>query len=64
MPAIISFDEKPGIQAIENTAPDSLLELLNPCDSAALIAFPVSQLVNSPRNDSPEILEPAGEAIG
>ncbi len=36
-----------------------LLELLAPFDSSVLEAFPVSRLVNNPRNDSAECMVPA-----
>ncbi len=40
------------------TPPDSLLPLLVPYAGQDLRAFPVSPLVNSPRNDSPLLVEP------
>jgi putative SOS response-associated peptidase YedK len=49
---------------IESTTPSDLIEMLKPCAASSLIAYPVSARVNSPRNDSPEILEPAGDPIG
>ena len=61
MPVIL--DRESEKRWIGNAAPESLLELLKPCDSSGLIAYPVSQLVNSPRNDSPNILVPAGELL-
>jgi putative SOS response-associated peptidase YedK len=33
-------------------------DLLHPCDDSRVSLFPVSQLVNSPANDSPRCLEP------
>jgi len=41
------------------STPDSLQDLLVPADSSLFEAFPVSTLVNSPRNDVPECVAPA-----
>lgn len=41
------------------TTPDALQQLLMPVESSAFEAFPVSTLVNSPRNDEPECIVPA-----
>ena len=43
-----------------------LQELLQPCPDKWLSATEVSPLVNSPKNNSPEVLQPAGrvEASG
>jgi putative SOS response-associated peptidase YedK len=38
--------------------PQSLLSLLTPYPAEAMVAYPVSQLVNSPRNDTPVCIEP------
>jgi len=62
MPVIL--DRETEKRWIEDTSPETLLEFLKPCEAGSLLAYPVSPLVNSPRNDSPEILEPAGESIG
>lgn len=61
MPVIL--DPETEKRWIGNTSPESLIELMKPCAAASLIAYPVSSLVNSPRNDSPEILVPAGEPL-
>lgn len=37
---------------------DSLLPLLSPYDSDMMKCYPVSNIVNSPENDSPECIEP------
>ena len=37
----------------------ALLKLLRPADPAGWTVYPVSRAVNSPRNDSPALLEPA-----
>ena len=36
---------------------------MKPCAASSLVAYPVSTLVNSPRYDSPEILEPVGDPL-
>ncbi len=38
--------------------PQSLLRLLAPYPAEEMVAYPVSQLVNSPRNDTPACIEP------
>jgi putative SOS response-associated peptidase YedK len=61
MPVIL--DREAEKKWIENTSQEELLSMLKPCDPSSLITFPVSTLVNSPRNDSPEVLKPVGEAL-
>ena len=39
--------------------PDQLNGLLKPYPAELMTAYPVSKLVNSPQNDSPELIEPA-----
>lgn len=58
MPVILahtSYDQwlDPAFQQI-----DSLKALLSPYPSEELTAYPVSTLVNNPRNDTPQVLEP------
>ena len=40
-------------------APDELARLLKPYPASQMAAFPVSRLVNDPKNDSPECVAPA-----
>jgi putative SOS response-associated peptidase YedK len=40
-------------------APDSLQHLLGPYPAIEMMAYPVTTLVNNPRNDLPEVIEPA-----
>jgi putative SOS response-associated peptidase YedK len=57
MPVIIP---KPQYRRWLNTEPEraeQLLELLTPYDASEMKAFPVSQKVNSPKNDGPECIE-------
>ena len=61
MPVIL--DRETEKKWIENISQEELVSLLKPCDASSLLAFPVSTLVNSPRNDSPEILKPVGVAL-
>jgi putative SOS response-associated peptidase YedK len=61
MPVIL--DRKTEKRWIENVPQEELLEMMKPCDASSLLAYPVSSLVNSPRNDSPEILTPVGEEL-
>jgi putative SOS response-associated peptidase YedK len=39
--------------------PDQLNDLLKPYPADLMTAYPVSKMVNSPRNDSPALIEPA-----
>ncbi len=41
---------------------ERLEAILGPLDPAAMIAYPVSTRVNSPANDEPAVIEPAGPA--
>lgn len=41
------------------TQPEALTGLLKPYPTDGMEAYPVSRLVNSPRNDSPQCIEPA-----
>jgi putative SOS response-associated peptidase YedK len=53
MPVILKqADEKTWLGSKNST---EILSLLKPCSSEEMYAYPVSRLVNSPRNDSPEI---------
>jgi putative SOS response-associated peptidase YedK len=61
MPVIL--DRELEKRWIENSPAESLLEMLKPCEASSLVAYPVSDLVNSPRYDSPDILEPAGDPL-
>lgn len=62
-PVILTVDQveawlDPSARSAEQLAP-----LLEPNDPAELEAIPVSREVNSPANDRPEIVEPAGEPL-
>jgi putative SOS response-associated peptidase YedK len=58
MPVILQpQDEAPWLDP--SSDPDTLLKLLKPYPSEAMTTYQVSQLVNSPRNDSPDCLVPA-----
>ena len=61
MPVIL--DRETEKKWIENSPHEALIELMKPCAASSLLAYPISTLVNSPRYDSPEILEPAGDPI-
>ncbi len=55
MPVILKKeDEKAWLSA---KSADAILELLKPFPSEEMDAYPVSKLVNSPRNDGPEVWE-------
>jgi len=57
MPVIL----KPGDEKIWLGSKDSaeILSLLRPYPPEDMEAYPVSKLVNSPRNEAPSIIEPA-----
>ncbi|MGA3015315.1 MAG: SOS response-associated peptidase [Bacteroidales bacterium] len=61
MPVIL--DRKTEKSWIGKLTQEELLEMMKPCDSSSLLAYPVSSLVNSSRNDSSEILIPAGDEL-
>ena len=42
-----------------NTGPDELLGLLKPYPAEAMTSYPISRLVNDPKNDTEEILKPS-----
>ena len=47
-----------------HVSPDpSMVELLKPFPSALMEAYPVSKLVNSPKNDGPEIIVRAEDPL-
>jgi integrase len=49
---------------LDPTVPaDEAGALLKPCPPEQLRAYPVSRLVNSPKNDVPECIEPAEESF-
>jgi putative SOS response-associated peptidase YedK len=60
MPVILSADNFPTWLDTANKDKATLQELLRPCNSELLEAFPVSPLVNNPRNESPKCLERIG----
>jgi putative SOS response-associated peptidase YedK len=62
MPVIL--ERRAEEQWLTSTNPTDLLPLLRPFDASLMEAFPVATLVNSPRNDNPEILNPAAFTTG
>lgn len=42
---------------------ESLGALLRPCPEEALTTYPVSRLVNSPKNDDPQLIEPVSTGV-
>ena len=61
MPVILT--RKDEAKWMERTSENELLGLLRPFPVEKLTAYPVSKLVNSPRNETPGILEPIGEPL-
>lgn len=59
MPVILSPDDYGTWLDPEEQAPATLLPLLRPFPSDAMVAFPVRTLVNNPASDDPRCIEPA-----
>lgn len=57
MPAILRREDE-AAWLDPDAGPDDLRQLLRPYPAEALEAYAVSRLVNSPRNDVPEVLRP------
>ena len=62
MPVILGREEYAAWLDRGNKDADGLLALLKPADAAPWTTHPVSRQVNSPRNDSPDVLEPVDAA--
>lgn len=60
MPVILPESAYPAWLSPEEMDPAALQPLLVPFTSEAMLAFPISRLVNSPENDVPEVIRPAG----
>jgi putative SOS response-associated peptidase YedK len=54
----IHFNENDEKNWLENNDIIELIKLLKPYPSEEMDAYPISKLVNSPINDSPEIIKP------
>jgi putative SOS response-associated peptidase YedK len=61
MPVILEESDYQRWLAPEETAADSLSDLLAPYSAAGMEAHPVSKAVNNPRVDTPELVERAPE---
>lgn len=62
MPVILARGDEHEWLSGDN--PEQLKKLLQPYDSNKMEHYPVSTLVNSPRNDTPEIIKPADGETG
>ena len=62
MPVILQREDFAAWLDPANKDADGLLAMLKPADPAPWTLYPVSRQVNSPRNDSPELLEPVDVA--
>jgi putative SOS response-associated peptidase YedK len=60
MPVILREQDE-AIWLSEGAAPAALHALLAPCAEDRLTAYEVSTLINSPRNNAAELLEPVGD---
>ena len=57
MPVILGRDQE-EFWLDKDSAPDDLQQLLKPCPSKWLEAYEIATLINSPRNNTPEVLKP------
>jgi putative SOS response-associated peptidase YedK len=56
MPVILRREDEGEWLSPENTEPEHLLPLLRPYPASEMATYPVSRMVNSPSNDTPDIL--------
>ena len=56
MPVILRREDEDDWLDPANTEPEHLLPLLRPYPASEMAAYPVSRMVNSPRNDAPDLL--------
>ena len=61
MPVILSKDAYPTWLETDEQDPHRLETLLNPYPEARMMAFPVSRLVNDPKNELPQCIQPLVE---
>ena len=61
MPVILNREDEK--KWLGTPGEDTLVDLLRPYPAELMTAYPVSKLVNSPKNDVPEILQPVGEPL-
>jgi putative SOS response-associated peptidase YedK len=61
MPAIL--DKKAEQKWLLGEEVDNLMKLLKPFPANKMKAFPISKLVNSPANDSPEVIYPLNQLV-
>ena len=61
MPVILKREDEK--KWLERTGESELLGLLRPYPTEELSAYPVSKMVNSPRNEAAEILVPVGDPV-
>jgi putative SOS response-associated peptidase YedK len=59
MPAILRPEDEDEWLDTDRSEPERLLALLDPYPADLMEAYPVSSRVNSPANDTPDLLEPA-----
>lgn len=59
MPVIMRRDDEARWLDIEQSDPAALMALLRPYPSEEMVAYPVSPMVNNPRNNLAAILQPA-----
>jgi putative SOS response-associated peptidase YedK len=62
MPVILSRDELAGWLDRNTTNPAGLAHLFQPYPADMMDMYPVSPLVNSPKNDSADLIMPVGDS--
>lgn len=58
MPVILKEEDYPKWLSQDEKPKDELLDLLSPYPTEEMVAYPVSTMVNSPRNDDPSLINP------
>lgn len=58
MPAILRKEDEDEWLNPDNVEPEKLLKLINPFPASEMEAYQISSLVNSPKNNFPEIIKP------
>jgi len=59
MPAILEKKDEEKWLNPDETEPERLVKLLHPYPANEMDTYPVSRLVNSQKNDTKEVIEPA-----
>jgi putative SOS response-associated peptidase YedK len=61
MPAILEKKDEAAWLNPDETEPERLVKLLHPYPASEMDTYPVSRLVNAPKNDTKEVIEPVSK---